>query len=73
MLHNEKDKYLRYGLNFTPEELELRAKFTAWLPDKIIDCHTHSNLSEHVEQIPEVIRRHMISTFSSFSIIVINL
>lgn len=68
MLHNNKEVYLAYGLNFKIEEVNLVNSFMSWLPDQIIDCHAHSNLPEHVKGMEEKTYRHMISTFPSFSL-----
>jgi len=40
----------------------------AWLPEEIIDVHTHCNLSEHVLEISQEIYNHPISTFPSFTL-----
>jgi hypothetical protein len=64
----DKEKYLSHSLDFKPEEIRLRDEFAEWLPDKIIDCHAHGNLPEHVDSISEKTYRHMLSTFPSFTI-----
>jgi len=43
-------------------------EFQEWLPDTIIDCHAHCNLSEHVRSIDDRAYNHMLSTFPSFSL-----
>ncbi|HAS80441.1 MAG: hypothetical protein UR25_C0005G0061 [Candidatus Nomurabacteria bacterium GW2011_GWE1_32_28] len=68
MFHNNKKVYLDYSLCLKAEEIDLIKSFTEWLPDKIIDCHVHCNLPEHVISMEEKIYKHMGSTFSSFSL-----
>ena len=68
MLHNNKEVYLAYSLCFKAEEIDLINSFAMWLPDKIIDCHSHCNLSEHVESMEEKIYKHIGSTFPSFTL-----
>lgn len=63
-----RDEYLKVALKFTDEELRLSKSFSEWLPDSIIDCHSHSNLGEHVDSISEQAMGHMLSTFPYFSI-----
>lgn len=60
--------YLADSLAFRPKELELCRLFAGWLPDNIIDCHSHSGLPEHVGDIPRESYCHPVSTFPSFSI-----
>lgn len=68
MSHINKESYMAYSLAFKPEEIQLRDEFEAWLPDDIIDCHAHSNLPEHVEDMGDKTYRHMLSTFPSLSL-----
>jgi predicted TIM-barrel fold metal-dependent hydrolase len=62
------EEYLAHALRFKPEEETLRDSFAEWLPDDIIDCHAHSNLKEHVVDIAEKARAHMLSSFPYYSI-----
>jgi len=59
---------LAYALDFKPQERELLNGFTRWLPSKIIDCHAHCNLAEHVRWVDDTTYNHMLSTFPSFSL-----
>jgi predicted TIM-barrel fold metal-dependent hydrolase len=67
MLHNNKEAYLAYSLYLKMKESFLIDSFAIWLPDQIIDCHTHCNLPEHVDYMEEKTYKHMISTFPSFT------
>ncbi len=63
------DEYFKYSLAFNPKEIELCKSITEWLPDEIIDAHTHSALPEHVIMpLDPEISGHMMSTFPSFSL-----
>lgn len=62
------EDYLRYALNLKSEEIAIRERVMAYLPDTIIDCHAHCNLAEHVIEIEESIYSHMMSTFPYFSL-----
>ncbi len=60
-------KYLKYSLFLSQVEKDLVEEFLEWLPDEIVDCHTHCGLSEHVKEIDNEIYHQMISTFQGFS------
>jgi predicted TIM-barrel fold metal-dependent hydrolase len=60
--------YLDSALTFNPQELALRAYLMDFVPDNVIDVHSHSNLLEHVVAIDERIFHHMMSTFPYFSL-----
>lgn len=62
------EEHLDYALQFKPEEERLRSDFAAWLPDHIIDCHAHCNLSEHVAYVSDRASKHMLSTFTYYSL-----
>ncbi len=62
------EAYLGYALRFKPEEVRFQSECASWLPDRIIDCHAHCNLAEHVLSVHEYARRHMLSTFPYYSI-----
>jgi len=62
------DAYLTHALRFKSRELQLQAEFMDWLPENIIDCHVHCNLSEHVMSMDERTLHHMMSTFPSFTL-----
>lgn len=64
----DRDAYIAYARAFTDKEKGLVREFQEWLPDVIIDCHAHCNLSEYVRFIDERAYGHMLSTFSSFSL-----
>ena len=62
------EQYLGYALRFKPEEDRLCDEFAEWLPDRIIDCHAHCNLREHVAFVNDYARGHMMSTFPYYSL-----
>ncbi|MEY4731230.1 MAG: hypothetical protein RL681_176 [Candidatus Parcubacteria bacterium] len=64
----DQDAYLAYAKSFTEAERGLIDEFERWLPSALIDCHAHCNLAEHVRFVDEKARRHMLSTFPSFSL-----
>ena len=64
----DREAYLRYARTLTKKECGLVCEFQEWLPDTIIDCHAHCNLSEHVCSIDDRAYNHMLSTFPSFSL-----
>jgi uncharacterized protein len=68
MLHENKGIYLAHSLAFKSQETALIESFSQWLPERMIDCHAHSNLPEHAEYMTEKTYRHMLSTFPSFTI-----
>jgi len=61
-------KYLEDSLSFTDKEKFLAKEFSEWLPNEIVDCHTHCNLREHVQEVDEEMFHQMISTFEGFSL-----
>jgi hypothetical protein len=61
-------EYFAHALKFKAEEKKLRDSFGAWLPDDIIDCHAHNNKEEHVVDIVDKARAHMLSSFPYYSI-----
>ena len=58
-------QYLRNALVMNQEELRLQQIFQDWLPDEIIDAHTHVNDRRHVctESVPPELLRLQKSTF----------
>lgn len=64
----DRDAYLVYVRTFTEKEHDLIREFQKWLPDEIIDCHTHCNLPEHVCFIDDRAYNRMLSNFPSFSL-----
>ncbi|MBY0473366.1 amidohydrolase [Patescibacteria group bacterium] len=62
------EEYLAYALLLKPEEKKLREDLLAWMPERIIDCHMHCNLSDHVAYINKNAQGHMLSTFPYYSI-----
>lgn len=67
LTHIPVEAYLEYALKFQSEEISLRAQFAEWLPDEIIDIHTHSNLKRHCLMVDKSILR-LLSTFPWFEI-----
>lgn len=67
-LYEQREDYLKHALQFSAAEDELVEEFEEWLPDNIIDAHSHSNLPEHVSFIADEAYHHMLSTFPSYSI-----
>lgn len=61
-------KYLKYAFRLTSQEMVLRDAFGEWLPDQIIDCHCHCNISDHTEKIDPRLINHPASTFSYFDL-----
>ena len=61
-------KYLEDSLSFTDKEKLLTKEFSEWLPQEVVDCHTHSNLREHVQEVDEEMFHQMISTFEGFNL-----
>lgn len=60
--------HFRHALTIKPEEEVLRKKIEEWLPRTIIDCHAHCNLESHVDFVSDPAFRHMLSTFTYFSL-----
>lgn len=63
-----RQEYLNHALTLTDSEKSKVHEYSEWLPSVIIDAHAHSNLPEHVIDMPEKAYNHMLSTFPSFSI-----
>lgn len=61
-------KYLENSLCFTEKEKLFVEEFSRWLPNEIVDCHSHSGLREHVYEVDEEMFNQMISTFVGFSL-----
>lgn len=68
LTQNRSREYLEYAMLFKPEEVILRNQLMQWLPEEIIDTHSHSNLPKHVSALDPNILRHMMSTFPYFSL-----
>lgn len=64
----QRQSYLRHALSITPKEREKIEEYSDWLPPVVIDAHTHSNLPEHVVDIPAKAYNHMLSTFPGYTI-----
>lgn len=64
----DESKYLENSLNFTTKERQLAKEFSDWLPNEIVDCHTHCGLHEHVQEVDEEMFHQMISTFEGFNL-----
>lgn len=64
----DRDAYLAHASVLTEIEKRNIREFTDWLPDQIIDSHSHSGLPEHVRWIDDRAYGHMLSTFPSFSL-----
>lgn len=62
------DSYLRHAFNLKPKEVRLRDEFEKWLPDRIIDAHSHSNDEASVGDLPGLIRERPLSTFPVFTL-----
>lgn len=60
--------YWGHAIQLTQRERALRDMFESWLPDTIVDAHAHSNLSQHVGELPDCIWMRPLSTFPHFSI-----
>ncbi len=60
--------YWRDALNFSKKEAGVAERFNDWVPEKIIDCHAHCGLAEHVMRLEEMIFNHMSSTFLRFGL-----
>ncbi|MBU4209833.1 amidohydrolase [Patescibacteria group bacterium] len=61
-------KYLKDSLDLTEKEECLSKELLDWLPNEIVDCHTHCNLRDHVQEVDEKMYHQMISTFVGFSL-----
>lgn len=60
--------YLDHALTLNPVEEKKVEEFAEWLPPVVVDAHAHSNLAEHVEDVPRKTYFHMMSSFPSYSI-----
>lgn len=58
-----RDAYLADALQFTNKEVVWQALLMAWLPETIIDVHSHCNAAKHVHSMDERTWGHMLSTF----------
>lgn len=56
------------ALDLNQRELEKVDEYADWLPPTIVNAHAHSNLPEHVIDLPQKTYNHMMSTFPSYSI-----
>ena len=65
---SQRQEYLNHALELRPQEIEKIEEYTDWFPPTIIDAHSHSNLPEHVIDIPEKAYNHMLSTFPGYAI-----
>lgn len=63
------EAYIEHALTLNEEEMRLRDRLVAQLPDVIIDSHTHTALCEGFdhEAIPQHVHAHMMSTFPTFT------
>lgn len=61
-------RYLGDSLTFTKKEKELALTFLEWLPNDIIDCHSHCGFTEHVQEVDDQMYHEMISTFCGFTL-----
>ncbi len=60
--------YVENSLSFTEKETALVQEFKEWLPDTLIDCHTHCGLSRDVYEIDDHMYGQLNSTFLQFSL-----
>lgn len=65
---SQRRSYLDHARDITNAERAKIEEFAEWLPPVVIDAHAHSNLPEHVLDVPPKAYNHMLSTFPSFSI-----
>ncbi len=63
-----REEYLNFARSLDSKEIQLIREFEEWLPEKIIDCHAHCCLPEHVNEISEEMYSLPISSFPSFSL-----
>lgn len=68
MIPFDESRYLAHALNLKIEEKTRAQQMRDWLPEHIVDAHSHSNLKEHVRFINPRALEHMLSTFPYFSI-----
>lgn len=64
------DSYIAHALEMNRFEASIRDELMPEVPDRVIDCHTHLAVegSCDIDEIPEHIQRHMMSTFTGFTI-----
>lgn len=60
--------YLQYALNLTRKETALLAEFSEWLPDSLIDVHSHANGAAAVEELPPSALKQVRTSFPDFSV-----
>lgn len=61
-------KYWQYTLSFKNEEIKIRKEINSWLPEKIIDAHTHISPKELICDIDERNFNCTLSTFPFYSL-----
>lgn len=67
-MNKEHERTLKYSLNFPEKEKQMIQDLSKWLPDSIIDTHTHITPSSCVGQIPLEIQSQGSITFTSLSV-----
>ena len=67
-MNTKHKKCLDYSLAFSAKEKMMIQDINKWLPDLIIDTHTHLTPSSCVEDIPPEIQKQMCATFTFLSI-----
>lgn len=60
--------YMAHAMDLRPQEIEKIEEYKEWLPPVVIDAHAHSNLPDHVIDIPSKAYNHMLSTFPGYTI-----
>lgn len=68
LTEEQRQAYLDHALDINLEERKKINEYAEWLPSIIINVHAHSNLPEHVIDLPLKTYGHMMSTFPSYSI-----
>jgi len=61
-------RYLEYAENQSELEIDIMEKFGAFLPDEIIDAHTHYNDFKFLLDVPPTLSAHLVSSFLGFNI-----
>ena len=61
-------EYLLHAYNLKPQEVALQKQVDEWLPEVVIDCHAHCNLEAHVNYVSDYAYKHMLSSFTYFSL-----
>ncbi|TAK04063.1 hypothetical protein EPO34_02810 [Patescibacteria group bacterium] len=64
----DREAYLAHAKSFTEAERRLVEEFAEWLPETIIDGHSHGSTPEHVRAVDARAYGHMLSTFPSFTL-----